>query len=183
MAVEWVAVSALVPWAGNPRDNAAAVPGVKASIERFGFGAPVVARRADGEVIAGHTRLQAAIDLGLSEVPVRWLDLSADDAHALALADNKLGELAEWDASALDVAIAAAGGGAAVGFGFEGVGEPVPGPDVPGDPDPDPDVVVVTYFFTAAQAKVVEAALVKARAGRARGNGPALALVCEAFCG
>jgi DNA modification methylase len=30
-------------------------------------------------------------------VPVRYLDLSSEDAQLLALADNKLGEIAEWD--------------------------------------------------------------------------------------
>ena len=48
-------------------------------------------------MIAGHTRLEAAEQLGLTEVPVRFLDLSEADAHALALADNKLGEISAWD--------------------------------------------------------------------------------------
>ena len=30
-------------------------------------------------------------------VPVRYLDLSEGEAHALALADNRIGELATWD--------------------------------------------------------------------------------------
>jgi len=52
-------------------------------------------------VIAGHTRLKAAIKLGLDQVRVCYLDLTADEAHALALADNKSGELAEWDEAQL----------------------------------------------------------------------------------
>ena len=67
------------------------------SIKRFGFGAPIVARRADDEVIAGHTRLAAAVALGLTKVPVRFLDLDPADAHLLALADNKLNEHASWE--------------------------------------------------------------------------------------
>ncbi|MEC7552092.1 MAG: DNA methyltransferase, partial [Pseudomonadota bacterium] len=66
-------------------------------IKRFGFGAPIIARKEDGEIIAGHTRLEAAKHLRLKEVPVRYLDLDPVDAHLLALADNKLGEVAEWD--------------------------------------------------------------------------------------
>jgi DNA modification methylase len=58
-------------------------------------------RKASGEIIAGHTRLKAAVKLGLTEVPVRYLDLSEDEAHALALADNRVGEIAEWDDEAL----------------------------------------------------------------------------------
>lgn len=96
-AAEYVHPTRLVPWPGNPRVDAGAVDAVMASITRFGFGAPIVARRADREIITGHMRHAAALRLGLAEVPVRWMDLSAAEAHALALADNKLGEVAEWD--------------------------------------------------------------------------------------
>lgn len=96
-AAEYVPPGALKAWANNPRKNDSAIASVAASIQRFGFGAPILARRETGEVIAGHTRLKAAARLGLGRVPVRYLDLSADEAHALALADNKLGELADWD--------------------------------------------------------------------------------------
>lgn len=100
-AAEWVPLARVYPWAKNPRKNDQAVDAVAASIEQFGFGSPLVARRDTGEVIAGHTRLKAAIKLGLDFVPVRYLDLTEEQAHKLALADNKLGELAEWDSLGL----------------------------------------------------------------------------------
>lgn len=96
-AAVYVDPATLTPWAKNPRRNLTAIPKVVESIRRFGFGAPIVARKADRSVIAGHTRLAAALELGLEEVPVRYLDLSEAEAHALALADNRLGEEAEWD--------------------------------------------------------------------------------------
>jgi ParB/RepB/Spo0J family partition protein len=96
-AAEWVALDALRPWADNPRKNDDAVDAVAESIRRFGFGAPILARRANGEIIAGHTRLRAAQQLGLDRVPVRFLELDPVDAHLLALADNRLGEEASWD--------------------------------------------------------------------------------------
>jgi site-specific DNA-methyltransferase (adenine-specific) len=96
-----VPLSALKPWLKNPRKNAAAVEPVARSIERFGFGAPILVRRENHEIIAGHTRALAAKKLGLKEVPVRYLDLSEEDAHRLARADNKLGEVAEWDVELL----------------------------------------------------------------------------------
>lgn len=100
-AAVFVPIDKLVPWTKNPRKNDASVKAVADSIKRFGFGAPVLARLATGEIIAGHTRVKAARSLGLVEVPVRYLDLSESEAHALALADNKLGELAAWDDEAL----------------------------------------------------------------------------------
>lgn len=102
-AAEMVPLSDLMPWVKNPRKNDDAVRKVADSIERFGFAAPIVARRENGEVIAGHTRLKAAKLLGLTEVPVRYLDLTEREAHLLAIADNKLGELASWDAQLSDV--------------------------------------------------------------------------------
>ena len=60
-------------------------------------GSPILARTEDRVVIAGHTRLKAAQSLGLDKVLVRFLDLDPAEAKALALADNKLGEVATWD--------------------------------------------------------------------------------------
>lgn len=98
-AAVWVDRSALHAWAQNPRKNdGEPVRKVMESIRRFGFAAPIVART-NGEVIAGHTRLKAAEALGLDRVPVRYMDLDPAEAHLLALADNKLNEEAEWDAS------------------------------------------------------------------------------------
>lgn len=99
--LEHVDPKTLVGWARNPRVNEPAVPAVARSIERFGFGAPVVARPSDRRVLAGHTRLKAAAQLGLATVPVRWLELAGAEADAFALADNRLGELAEWDDAGL----------------------------------------------------------------------------------
>lgn len=97
-AAVWMPIGDLTPWADNPRDNAAAVPEVAKSITRFGFASPIIARPIEGgfEIIAGHTRHQAALSLGLDRVPVRVMDLDPTDAKLLALADNKVGEIATW---------------------------------------------------------------------------------------
>ncbi len=92
----------------NPRNNEGSIAPIAASIRRFGFGAPVVARPdpdrpgADGElgglvVIAGHTRLAAAVAAGIERVPVRVLDVTEAEGRALMLADNKLAEAATWN--------------------------------------------------------------------------------------
>tara|TARA_R110002012_G_scaffold32431_1_gene95752 strand:+ start:92 stop:1249 length:1158 start_codon:yes stop_codon:yes gene_type:complete len=92
-----VAPAELVPWDKNPRHNDGAVDKVAASIKELGFGAPIVARKGSNEIIAGHTRWKAAQKLGLEVVPVRFLDISDEKAQTMALADNKLGEVADWD--------------------------------------------------------------------------------------
>ena len=100
-AAVWVNIDDLTPWSNNPRVNDGSVEAVADSIKRFGFGAPIIARTTDRTIIAGHTRLKAAITLGLTKVPVRFLDLDPADAALLALADNRIGEIAEWDSQAL----------------------------------------------------------------------------------
>lgn len=147
-AAEWVNVEDLTPWAANPRENESAVAEVVKSIERFGFGAPLLARKENGEIIAGHTRIRAALDLGLDRVPVRYLDLSESEAHALALADNKLAEIAEWSDGLADVLAALE----AAGVDLDGLGwsadalAAISAPEItvaPGDGVPDlPDEAV-----------------------------------------
>lgn len=97
-AAIWVQPDNLTPWAANPRENDHAVADVANSIDRFGFASPIIARQTkDGlQVIAGHTRLKAAKRLGLDRVPVRVLDLDEDQAKLLALADNRVAEIATW---------------------------------------------------------------------------------------
>jgi DNA modification methylase len=94
---QWVHIDDVKPWENNPRNNDHAVEHVAKSIERFGWGAPIIARRSDGVIIAGHTRHKAAKSLGMDKVLVRYMDLDPAQSAALALADNKLGEIADWD--------------------------------------------------------------------------------------
>lgn len=99
-AAEWVNPAELEPWDDNPRLNQP-IRSVAESIKRFGFASPIVARRSDGRIIAGHTRWKAAQSLGMDRIPVRFMDLDDDAAAALAIADNRIGELAQWDTDGL----------------------------------------------------------------------------------
>lgn len=100
-AAVWVAVEKLTPWVKNPRLNDKSVEKAVRSIRQHGWGAPILARADNGEIIAGHTRLKAALRMGLKLVPVRYLELSEIQAHSLALADNRVAEDSEWDKEAL----------------------------------------------------------------------------------
>jgi len=105
-AAVYVDPATLTPWSQNPRNNEEAIAKVARSIQRFGFASPIVARTADGRIIAGHTRHAAAMSLGLRDVPVRFLDIDEQKASALALADNRLGEIAEWNDDGLATILA-----------------------------------------------------------------------------
>lgn len=96
----------LTPYKNNPRKNDQAVDAVAASIKAFGFKQPIVIDR-DGVIVCGHTRAKAAKKLKLKSVPcVVADDLTEKEIKAFRLADNKVGELAEWDLPALDLELA-----------------------------------------------------------------------------
>jgi ParB-like chromosome segregation protein Spo0J len=97
MIVTDVAVEMLVPYARNPRNNTAAIDAVKASIAEFGFRQPIVVDE-KMVVIVGHTRLEAAKQLGMKVVPVHVAEgLTPAQAKAYRIMDNRSHENAEWD--------------------------------------------------------------------------------------
>lgn len=93
----------LKPYVNNPRKNDEAVFDVIKSIKKFGFRNPILVDE-NYEVLAGHTRLKAAIKMQLEKVPVIvFSDLSEDKKKAYRIADNKTGEKAEWDNELLGI--------------------------------------------------------------------------------
>lgn len=81
----------------NPRRNDEAVEYVANSIREFGFKVPVVIDNRN-TIVCGHTRVKAAVKLGMGEVPcIVADDLTPAQIKAFRLADNKVGELAMWD--------------------------------------------------------------------------------------
>src|SRR5687767_9389559 len=84
-------------------DNLSAI---KASLTRFGQQKPIVVDRR-GIVIAGNGTVQAARDLGWTEIDVVVTDLAGTEAVAFAIADNRTAELAEWDDDSLASVLAA----------------------------------------------------------------------------
>lgn len=94
------------PYEKNPRKNEAAVSAVANSIREFGFKVPVVIDK-NNVIIAGHTRYKAAMQLGLMQIPcVIAEDLTPEKVKAFRLADNRVGEIAEWDYNLLEAELA-----------------------------------------------------------------------------
>lgn len=87
----------------NPRKNDEAVGPVAESIKEFGFKVPIIVDK-DNVIVAGHTRYKAAKRLKLKEVPcIVADDLTEEQIKAFRLADNKVGEIAEWDFDLLNM--------------------------------------------------------------------------------
>lgn len=123
MRIEQRPIGSIKPYEKNPRKNEKAVDAVAASIREFGWQQPIVVD-GNGVIIAGHTRYKAARRMGLLEVPVVVAEnLTSEQVKAYRLADNKTGELAEWDFTALDEELAGIGELDMSQFGFENPGE------------------------------------------------------------
>lgn len=106
LQIEYKPIEKVIPYGKNPRQNDDAVQYVAESIKAFGFVNPILLD-ASGTIIAGHTRLKAAKQLGLKEVPCVYLDdLNEEQVKAFRLADNKTAEFAEWDEGLLEQELA-----------------------------------------------------------------------------
>lgn len=100
MEIVYRKVDELVEYEGNARRNDAGVAKVAESIREFGFLNPITID-ANNVIIAGHTRLKAAKQLGLTEVPCIVQNLSDEDVKLARIIDNKSHEYSTWDVGKL----------------------------------------------------------------------------------
>lgn len=101
--IELFAVDDLVPYARNARTHSSEqIQQIVKSIREFGFTNPILVDE-HGGIIAGHGRVLAAKQLGLTQVPGLRLEwLSEVQKRAYILADNKLADNSSWDMALLD---------------------------------------------------------------------------------
>lgn len=135
-------VEKLVPYDRNPRTHSPEqVSQIAASIAEFGFLNPILVDTAAG-IIAGHGRLQAAKQLGLTQIPVVVLDHLTDaQKRAYVIADNKLALNAGWDDDLLRAEMAALAAEdfdlPVIGFSDEELAELLADPAAEGQTDED----------------------------------------------
>ena len=96
--VQEVSLEKLRPYERNAKKHGAGqIEKLKASILEFGFLTPCLID-SDYNLIAGHGRVMAAKELGIQTVPCVFIEgLTDEQRRAYVLADNRLGELGEWD--------------------------------------------------------------------------------------
>lgn len=101
LIIEWWEPERLKPYGNNPRKNDPAVADVARSLAKYGWRQPIVAD-GEGVIIVGHTRWKAANRLGLAKVPVHVAaDMTAEQAKAYRIADNKSSDRSDWDGDKL----------------------------------------------------------------------------------
>ena len=101
-------VSKLVPYVNNARTHSPEqVMKLRSSLREFGFINPIIIDR-DYGIIAGHGRILAAKEEGITEVPCVFVDyLTEAQKKAYILADNRMAMDAGWDEELLRVEIEA----------------------------------------------------------------------------
>jgi hypothetical protein len=106
MSVQEISISQIKPNPQNARTHSAKqIRQIVDSITTFGFTTPVLVSE-DGELLAGHARHAAAMQLGLDKVPAVIVPgLSPAKRRALAIADNKIAQNAKWDRERLAIEI------------------------------------------------------------------------------
>ena len=106
--IQYRPISELRPYERNARTHSRKqIDQIATSIERFGFTNPVLISD-DGQILAGHGRVQAARKLGQREVPTLALSqLDEAERRAYVLADYKLALNAGWDQEILAIELQA----------------------------------------------------------------------------
>ena len=101
-----VPIAKLVPYVNNARTHSPEqITKLRSSLREFGFINPVIIDR-DFNVIAGHGRILAAKEEGITEVPCVFADhLSEAQKKAYIIADNRMAMDAGWDEELLRLEI------------------------------------------------------------------------------
>lgn len=101
--IEHMPLDSIIPYARNPRVNSQAVPKVMASLKEFGPQQPIVVDT-ENVIIVGHTRYEAARQLGWTHFPVLVArSLTAAQIKAYRLADNRTADYSQWDNALLKI--------------------------------------------------------------------------------
>ena len=102
--IEWHKVKDLIPWDQNPRvHDAEQLRLLVKSIRHHGMASLIVIQKNTRRILAGHGRHEALMDMGEGETPIPCVvvECSLEDAEALTVADNRLGDLSDWSLPAL----------------------------------------------------------------------------------
>lgn len=107
LQIEYVDIGTVKPYYRNARHNdGEATEKLAESIKEFGFQQPILVDD-NNIIITGHTRLKAALSLGIDKIPIaRAVGLSDEQIKAYRLADNRVAEYSTWDKELLDIELA-----------------------------------------------------------------------------
>ena len=143
--MQLVSLEKLVPYVNNARTHSPEqITKLRSSLQEFGFINPVIIDR-DYSVIAGHGRILAAKEEGITEVPCVFVDyLTEAQKKAYILADNRMAMDAGWDEELLRIEIESLQGAdfdvSLTGFGEDEIADLFAGEDDKAAKDDDFDL-------------------------------------------
>lgn len=134
MDVIAVPVGQLKHYPDNPRRHN--MEALRASLRAHGQIRPLVVQRGSDVVLAGNGTLDAAMEEGMPEVDVLYVDADDEQAKAIVLIDNRTSDLATYDSAALASMLQSVADLTATGYTMDDVddlvallGSAVPVPD------------------------------------------------------
>lgn len=98
-----VKVDELIPHPKNPNTHPQSQIKILAQNIRYhGWRHPIVVSKLSGYIVAGHGRLEAAKELGVSIIPIEYQNFASEDNElAVLVGDNRLAELSSLDLNGL----------------------------------------------------------------------------------
>ena len=97
--IEYAPIGELIPHPRNARQGD--IGAIITSIEKNGWFGTIVVQKSTKYILAGNHRYAAAKQMGMTHLPVYWVDCDDDRALAILVADNRLSDLGTYDSQAL----------------------------------------------------------------------------------
>ncbi len=107
MPFQWIKISELKPHPKNPNVHSKEqIKRLIKLIRAYGWRHPIIVSNQTGYIIVGHGRLEAAIEMGLQEVPIHYQDFKDEqEEYAFMVADNAIASWAELDLAAINLEV------------------------------------------------------------------------------
>lgn len=97
--IEYVEVSTLQTHPNNAREGD--IGAIITSIQQNGWFGTIVVQKSTRYILAGNHRFMAARQIGMTHVPVYWVDCDDQQALRILIADNRTSDIGRWDEEAL----------------------------------------------------------------------------------
>lgn len=95
LKIEAISPSDIRPHPRNPRRGD--LSAIKASLQANGIYRPLIVQRSTGYILAGNHTYLALCDLGATEIPVSFVEVSDESALRILLVDNRSADLGSYD--------------------------------------------------------------------------------------
>jgi hypothetical protein len=116
--IEYVEVGSIKTHPNNAREGD--IGAIITSIEKNGWFGTIVAQKSTRYILAGNHRFMAAVQVGLTHVPVYWVDCDDQQALRILIADNRTSDIGRWDEEALkDILVGLSSSDMLLGSGYD----------------------------------------------------------------